>query len=600
MPLADAVGKPLNADALLEAAQRYGGDEVLVGRDEGATGDGALQWSLYRAGSSENWTGPLAAGIDHTVEQLVPAPAATASQAESDTRVRIEGRAHAHRLRHGYAAAAGDARGQARQHRGRGRCQRQFRCHRARRRCRTASRRSPARRTLRTAAAPAQSPCSAISPEGCAPARPSPRMRHLPNLICLLRIALIWPILAALHAGRYLTALALFVARRGLRRSRRLSCQALRLDLASSGAFWIRWPTSCCSSWCSSRARGSASSPGGSPRPSWRAMSLIGLGALTFRLWFGPLHGRPTVVSKINTAAQLLYVALVLLNAAAGVPPREVLDACALITLRDHGDLRLATTSAPSRGARGARRRAPEASPDATDSPGCAPAGPRRVRKLPAGAQRARRSSMRAASPPGEVGRTHLAVRPARGRARRTCCRRSARRRASASAPATFRWASSPRLGVGVLEGLPQLDCLCMDDIDRGRGQLEWERALFALLRELEDAGGRLVLAASAPPALLQLGAAGPRLALRGAAPYCSCACSTRPSSGRRSSCARGCAASSCRMRRCSGCSGAFRATWRSLYELLDTLDEAALVAQRRLTIPFIREVLSSAARRGH
>lgn len=91
MPLADAVGKPLNADALLEAAQRYGGDEVLVGRDEGATGDGALQWSLYRAGSSENWTGPLAAGIDHTVEQLVPAPAATASQAESDTRVRIEG-----------------------------------------------------------------------------------------------------------------------------------------------------------------------------------------------------------------------------------------------------------------------------------------------------------------------------------------------------------------------------------------------------------------------------------------------------------------------------------------------------------------------------
>jgi DnaA family protein len=34
-----------------------------------------------------------------------------------------------------------------------------------------------------------------------------------------------------------------------------------------------------------------------------------------------------------------------------------------------------------------------------------------------------------------------------------------------------------------------------------------------------------------------------------------------------------------------------------SLYELLDTLDEAALVAQRRLTIPFIREVLSSVAR---
>jgi DnaA family protein len=30
----------------------------------------------------------------------------------------------------------------------------------------------------------------------------------------------------------------------------------------------------------------------------------------------------------------------------------------------------------------------------------------------------------------------------------------------------------------------------------------------------------------------------------------------------------------------------------RRLYALLDTLDEAALAAQRRLTVPFIREVL--------
>jgi cardiolipin synthase (CMP-forming) len=60
---------------------------------------------------------------------------------------------------------------------------------------------------------------------------------------------------------------------------------------------------------------------------------LIGLGALTFRLWFGPLRGRPTVLSKLNTGAQLGYVMLVLLHAAASVPPREVIDACALVTL---------------------------------------------------------------------------------------------------------------------------------------------------------------------------------------------------------------------------------------------------------------------------
>jgi cardiolipin synthase len=60
---------------------------------------------------------------------------------------------------------------------------------------------------------------------------------------------------------------------------------------------------------------------------------MIGLGALIFRLWFGPLRGRPTRFSKVNTGAQLLYVMLVLLNAAFGVPPREVLAALALLTL---------------------------------------------------------------------------------------------------------------------------------------------------------------------------------------------------------------------------------------------------------------------------
>jgi DnaA family protein len=35
----------------------------------------------------------------------------------------------------------------------------------------------------------------------------------------------------------------------------------------------------------------------------------------------------------------------------------------------------------------------------------------------------------------------------------------------------------------------------------------------------------------------------------------------------------------------------------RTLYQLLDALDEAALTAQRRLTVPFIREVLKSAER---
>ena len=36
-------------------------------------------------------------------------------------------------------------------------------------------------------------------------------MRHIPNLICLLRLALIWPVAAALAAGNFLLALGLFM-----------------------------------------------------------------------------------------------------------------------------------------------------------------------------------------------------------------------------------------------------------------------------------------------------------------------------------------------------------------------------------------------------
>ncbi len=150
-------------------------------------------------------------------------------------------------------------------------------------------------------------------------------------------------------------------------------------------------------------------------------------------------------------------------------------------------------------------------------------------------------------------------------------------------------------LGVGVLEGLPQLQCLCLDDIDTVIGRGDWERGVFALLRELEDAGGSLVLTAQAPPALLTW---------------------ALPDLGSR--CAAG-AVLQLRMLDEAEQSQALKLRARvrgfelpdetlqwlqrrfprdmaSLYELLDTLDEAALVAQRRLTIPFIREVLSAGA----
>jgi len=151
-------------------------------------------------------------------------------------------------------------------------------------------------------------------------------------------------------------------------------------------------------------------------------------------------------------------------------------------------------------------------------------------------------------------------------------------------------------LGVGVLEGLPQLACLCVDDVDAVVGRGAWERALFALLRELEDGGGRLVLAAQAPPVLqpwvlADLGsrcAAGAVLQLRALDE------------------AEQQAALKLRARLRGFELPDETLQWlqrrlprdmRTLYALLDTLDQAALAAQRRLTIPFIREVLSAARR---
>ena len=147
------------------------------------------------------------------------------------------------------------------------------------------------------------------------------------------------------------------------------------------------------------------------------------------------------------------------------------------------------------------------------------------------------------------------------------------------------------KLGVGVLDGLRQLECLCLDDLDEVAGQLAWERELFGLWREIEESGGRLVTAAQLPPALVQW--ALPDMGSRFAA---SAVFQVRVLDEVEQQAALQLRA---RLRGIELPEETSR--WlqrhyprdmRRLYELLDTLDEAALVAQRRLTVPFIREVL--------
>jgi DnaA family protein len=186
---------------------------------------------------------------------------------------------------------------------------------------------------------------------------------------------------------------------------------------------------------------------------------------------------------------------------------------------------------------------------------------------------------------PGGSGKTHLL--------QAICAAASERMRAG-----YLPLAEVAQLGVGVLDGMPQLECLCLDDIDQVAGRADWERAIFALLRELEDSGGRLIASAQAPPALVNwtLADLGSRCAAGAVFQLRVLDESEQQAALQLRAKLRGfelpAETSQWLQRR-------FPRDMRRLYELLDTLDEAALAAQRRLTIPFIREVLRGRAGAG-
>jgi cardiolipin synthase len=60
---------------------------------------------------------------------------------------------------------------------------------------------------------------------------------------------------------------------------------------------------------------------------------VIGVGAAVYKWLFGPLEGRPTVPSKINTLVQLLFVIAVVWRAAFPVFPEWVITALGALVL---------------------------------------------------------------------------------------------------------------------------------------------------------------------------------------------------------------------------------------------------------------------------
>jgi cardiolipin synthase (CMP-forming) len=157
-------------------------------------------------------------------------------------------------------------------------------------------------------------------------------VRHIPNLICVLRILLIWPILASIRAGHYpLTLLLFFIA-------------AVSDALDGFLAKRFHW----------SSELGKFLDPIADKLlllsvfllltwygliPLWLTRLvvardvLIGLGAIVYRIGWGQLRGKPMISSKINTLLQLLYVLAVVARQAFNLPGPSVLAALALLTL---------------------------------------------------------------------------------------------------------------------------------------------------------------------------------------------------------------------------------------------------------------------------
>jgi DnaA family protein len=179
--------------------------------------------------------------------------------------------------------------------------------------------------------------------------------------------------------------------------------------------------------------------------------------------------------------------------------------------------------------------------------------------------------------PPGS-GKSHLL--------QAVCARASRTRRAG-----YFPLREALPLGIEALEGWNALECLCLDDVEAIAGERAWEQAIFQLYRDIEEQGGRFVAAAASPPALLQWALPDLGSRLRAGAVY---QLRELDEAGR---------VEALRLRaRLRGLElpeetvrylqRRFPRDMGSLYGLLDALDDAALAAQRRLTVPFVRGVL--------
>lgn len=145
------------------------------------------------------------------------------------------------------------------------------------------------------------------------------------------------------------------------------------------------------------------------------------------------------------------------------------------------------------------------------------------------------------------------------------------------------------------LVGFETCRVLCLDDVDAVAGDREWEQALFRLFNEGAEMRTRLIFAAHAPPRQLEWTLKDWRSRAAACVVYQlhELDDAGRVEALRLRAAQRGlqlpAETSEYLLRR-------MPRDLPSLFEVLDQLDEASLVAQRRLTVPFIRQALEKLA----
>ena len=145
----------------------------------------------------------------------------------------------------------------------------------------------------------------------------------------------------------------------------------------------------------------------------------------------------------------------------------------------------------------------------------------------------------------------------------------------------------------GLLEGCETLELVCLDGLDAIAADAAWNAAIFRLHTLMQDGAGRLLVASAGPPASLPFALADLRSRLLAASVHQLHALDE----------AGQLAALQLRATRRGLDLSDDAALYllhrlprdmHSLFAVLDQLDDASLAAQRRLTIPFLREVLDA------